>query len=46
VIADVIRKVIPKWRARQVTVSPSFIAPLVTPAIARSPDPAMESMCA
>jgi hypothetical protein len=44
-----------KWRGQfrltevagtQVTVSPGFIAPLVTPAIARSPDPAMESVCA
>jgi len=42
VIAEVIRNVIPKWRARQVTVSPSFIIPLVTPPIARSPDALIE----
>ena len=36
-IAEVIRNVMPKWRARQVTVSPSFITPLVTPPIVIAP---------
>ncbi len=36
----------PKWRARQVTVSPCFITPLVTPPIARSPDALIEAVCA
>jgi hypothetical protein len=33
----------PKWRARQVTVSPSFMTPLVTPPTARSPDLRIEA---
>jgi hypothetical protein len=36
----------PKCRARQVTVSPSAMSPLVTPAIARSADGPIEAACA
>jgi len=43
VIAEVIRNAMPKWRARQVTVSPGFITPRATPPIACPPDARIEA---
>jgi len=46
VITEVIVKGTPKWRARQVTVSPSPIVPVVTPEIARPPGPIIDAVWA
>jgi len=43
---DVMRTGTPKWRARQVTVSPGPMTPDVTPATARSPERRIDAVCA